>query len=326
MSAAVRLYSPMPLDSGKGNAVSALRIAGLLQAAGMAAEAIDHAPAADTAALVVFNAWRSGKLALEFHRAHPERPLLAVLTGTDIYPEFGAHAVVPEVLAAAHAVVVWHPEALDQLPAAFREKAVVIPKSVPELPAEPPARRTLPAPPAPVEVLVIGHLREVKDPFRTADAAWLLPKSSRIHITHAGQALSEDMAAQARDLMQQCPRYEWVGGLPRAGVLHRLRTAALTVNSSFAEGGANAVVESLRCGVPVLASRIPGNTGILGRDWPGLFTAGDTGGLALLLQRCEEEPAFYDDLAQRTVRLAESLVPAREQITWVALLQSLLAA
>jgi len=316
----VVIYSPMPLASGKGNAVSARRIAGLLQQAGLAAAATDAPDVADAAVLVVLNAWRSAPAALAFKRRHPARPLIPVLTGTDIFPDFPSHPEVVSVLEAADAIVAWHDESAAQLPARFRGKTRVIYKSAPEVPAGPPEPRRLPPPPQPVAVLVIGHLRAVKDPFVAAAAARLLPEDSRVRIRHAGEALTDDMAARARREMQDNPRYAWRGGLTRDALFSRLQRASLTVNSSLAEGGANAVIESLRCGVPVLASRIPGNTGLLGRDWPGLFACGDAAGLATLLHRCESDPPFYHDLGQRTRRLAARFVPEQERAGWMALL------
>jgi glycosyltransferase involved in cell wall biosynthesis len=41
------------------------------------------------------------------------------------------------------------------------------------------------------------------------------------------------------------------------------------------EGGANVVIEAVRSGVPVLASRIDGNVGLLGAGYDGFFPVGD---------------------------------------------------
>ena len=64
-------------------------------------------------------------------------------------------------------------------------------------------------------VCVLGHLRPVKDPFRTALAARLLPAESRIRVVHVGAALSEEMAELARAEAAENPRYRYVGELPR---------------------------------------------------------------------------------------------------------------
>ena len=44
------------------------------------------------------------------------------------------------------------------------------------------------------------------------------------------------------------------------------------------EGGAHVVIEAVRSGTPVLASRIDGNVGLLGADYRGYFAPGDAAG------------------------------------------------
>ena len=46
------------------------------------------------------------------------------------------------------------------------------------------------------KVCVIGHLREEKDPLRTAMAARLLPSSSRLRVLHIGRALNPDFVSR----------------------------------------------------------------------------------------------------------------------------------
>jgi putative glycosyltransferase (TIGR04348 family) len=319
----VLIYSPMPLDSGKGNAVSARRIAGHLQDAGVDVMATDDPAALEADIMVVLNAWRSAGVARAFREKYPGRPLVAVITGTDVYPVFPSQPEVIDTLEAATAIVAWHDEVPAYLSERFRGKTHIIYKSAPDIPAGMRADRHLPESPAEIAVLVIGHLREVKDPFRTAEAARLLPIGSRVRIFHAGGALSVEMETHARREMEENPRYTWLGELPRPALFERLRYASLTVNSSSAENSANAVIESLRCGVPVLASRIPGNTGVLGRAWPGLFDPGDSAGLARLLLRCEEDAGFYETLVAQTAEQARLFIPKRERNGWLALLKSL---
>jgi glycosyltransferase involved in cell wall biosynthesis len=75
--------------------------------------------------------------------------------------------------------------------------------------------------------------------------------------------------------------------------------------------------------VPVLASRIDGNVGILGEDYPGLFDVGDTRELARLLIRAETEQHFLSDLRQRVKKLAPLFNPQRERRAWSNLLREL---
>ena len=81
--------------------------------------------------------------------------------------------------------------------------------------------------------------------------------------------------------------------------------------------------EAIALGVPVLASDIPGNVGLLGESYPGYFPRGDEERLTLLLQRCEEEQRFLRSLSRYVARLAPRFHPAREARSWKKLLAEL---
>ena len=71
------------------------------------------------------------------------------------------------------------------------------------------------------------------------------------------------------------------------------------VISSRMEGGANVVTEALAARVPVIASRVSGNVGMLGRDYAGYFPLGDDRALARALWRAESDPEFYARLRRQ---------------------------
>ena len=118
---------------------------------------------------------------------------------------------------------------------------------------------------------MLGHLRPVKDPFRTALAARLLPTTSRLRVLHVGKALSADMAERAHTEMAENPRYRWLGELPRWQALRVLARSHVLVLSSLTEGGANVISEALALGVPIVASRIAGSIGLLGDRLSGIL-------------------------------------------------------
>ena len=91
------------------------------------------------------------------------------------------------------------------------------------------------------------------------------------------------------------------------------------------QGGANAVSEALARGVPVLASRIPGNVGLLGGRYPGYFPTGNTHRLASLLRRAEGDSAFLDRLRAACTVRRPLFEPARERRAWRRLLSRLRA-
>jgi len=170
----------------------------------------------------------------------------------------------------------------------------------------------LPSPPDTFEVLVIGHLRTEKDPFRVALATAYLPEHSHIRITHLGGALSEEMADTAELAQIKLPRWHWAGDVPHKTVLKRLARAQLMVISSVMEGGANVICEALAADVPVLASHMPGNVGMLGEDYPGYFPVGDERRLAALLSMAENDPGFYAALKSHARQRRGLMRPEQE--------------
>jgi glycosyltransferase involved in cell wall biosynthesis len=171
-----------------------------------------------------------------------------------------------------------------------------------------------------VDVCVIGHLRPVKDPFRAAMAARLLPGWSRIRVVQVGRAMTAQQESRALGEMNTNPRYQWLGEQPPARVRRIVKQSKLCVLSSRMEGGANALSEAIVAGTPVLASNIAGSAGILGDGYPGYFEAGGTAELARMLIRAETDPAFYSALKQACNKLAPLFDPASEAEAWVKLL------
>ena len=165
------------------------------------------------------------------------------------------------------------------------------------------------------EVCVLGHLRAVKDPFRAAAAARLLPPSSRIRVLHVGAAIQPGTASRARAEHRRTPRYQWIGERPHAEAVKILARSRLLCLTSKLEGGANVVSEAAAAGVPVLSSRIDGSVGLLGPRYPGYFPIGDA--------RAETDPGFYAELTRGVRRLARLVRPARERAAWASLLAGL---
>jgi len=100
--------------------------------------------------------------------------------------------------------------------------------------------------------------------------------------------------------------------VPHKTVLKRLARAQLMVISSVMEGGANVICEALAADVPVLASHMPGNVGMLGEDYPGYFPVGDERRLAKLLSMAETDPDFYADLLSHARQRRGLMRPEQE--------------
>ncbi len=95
------------------------------------------------------------------------------------------------------------------------------------------------------------------------------------------------------------------------------------VLSSRLEGGANVISEAITDDTPVLASKIPGSIGLLGEDYPGYFSVGDTMQLARFLRRAETDEDYYAHLQRACRRLQPLVKPHRERQAWRQLLAEL---
>jgi putative glycosyltransferase (TIGR04348 family) len=237
------------------------------------------------------------------------RPLAVALTGTDLYRDVpNADADALRSLALADRLIVLHEGAPDDVPAAQRAKCVVCFQSTA-------ARKVLAKTSRHLRALMVGHLRAEKDP-RTAFAAMrLLAQRGDILLDHIGAPLDEALGREAATLMREQPRYRWLGALPHAATLRRIQRAHVLVHPSAMEGGAHVVMEAVRCGTPVLASRVSGNVGMLGRDYRGYFEPGDAAGLAASLMRLRDDPAMLQGLRAQCDQRSPLFEPAREQAT-----------
>ena len=254
---------------------------------------------------------------MRFRHEHPELPLILALTGTDLYGDIHTDASAQESLEMADRFILLQPAGIEELSEHLRDKAWVIYQSVTAPPGKFSPKKNA------FELCVLGHLRPVKDPFRTAMAARQLPPSSRIQVVHVGGALTDDMKAQADAEASTNPRYRWLGELPRWRALRILARSRVLVLTSQMEGGANAVSEAIACSVPVISSCISGSIGLLGEDYPGYFPVGDTQALTDLLMRVETDAAFYSILKTWCERLKPIVDPDRERQSWKCLLQDL---
>lgn len=319
----IGIVTPAPARSRFGNRVTALRWARILRKIGHRVIIDQTYGGSRFDLLIALHARRTFPAVERFHHEHPESPIIVALTGTDLYRDLKVSQRARKSLDLASRIIVLQPKAMEELSVNWREKARVIYQSVARVPAsrEAPSRPT-----RGFNVCVIGHLRPVKDPFRTAMAARLLPPSSRVRVFQIGGAMTEQAAARARTEEIINRRYRWLREQPPWRVRRVLADSRVCVLSSRIEGGANALGEAIVTGVPVFASRIPGSVGILGESYPGYFEAGDTRGLAGLLMRAETDPEFLRRLRQHCESLKPLFDPAREEKAWQKLLDEIFEA
>jgi putative glycosyltransferase (TIGR04348 family) len=299
------LITPYGAAHRNGNWHTAARWARFLREAGHTVRVQVEWDGRPADLMLALHARRSFASIRAYAAQYPTRPLLLALTGTDLYRDIHEDADARQALELAHRLIVLQERGIDELDATLVAKTRVVYQSAPDI-----ARK--PSPGGRFEAMVIGHLREEKDPFRAALATAHLPERSSIQVSHFGRALSDEMTRTAELAQRKLPRWHWHGEVPHKTVLNRLARAQLMVISSVMEGGANVICEALAADVPVLASAIPGNIGMLGEDYPGYFPLGDERALAALLSRAESDPAFYAELL-RLARIRRGLMrPERE--------------
>ena len=311
------LVTPAPPRSLNGNRVTASRWARILRNLGHNVRVQVEYGGGDCDLLIGLHGRRSNTSMELFKRIHPELPMVLVLTGTDLYEDTPSHPEVRRSLELADAVVVLQPRANDDLPEHIRPKVQVIIQSARPTPGTPQRSSKF------FDIVVAGHLREVKDPFRAAIASRLLRADSRVRIVHAGEAMSMEMEQMATEEMRSNFRYKWVGGVPRWRSRRLIRNSNALVVSSLLEGGANVISEALSDHVPIIASKMPGNIGLLGKDYPGYFQVGNSQSLANLIAEIEANSEFLRELRQAVSSLEPGTRPEVEHATWAKLLRKI---
>lgn len=339
------LITPYLPAARNGNAHTAVRWARHLRAAGHRVRMQLEWDGAAAELMIALHARRSAASIRRFAEAHPDKPLIVVLTGTDLYRDIRHDGEAQRSLRLASRLVVLQERGLDELPIDLRAKTEVVYQSAPSYKSarHPPSPTSLMKPlpfgtplagerdiealrAAPFhrhfDICVAAHLREEKDPLRAAYASGLLPAKSRIRIRHIGQALEPRWADEAEHCAGQFTRWHWLGPLSHGETRRRIARSHLLVNSSRMEGGAIVILEAVTAGVPVLASRIPGNEGMLGVDYAGYFPLGDERALAELMRRAEADAEFYARLRQQCALRAPLFEPRREAAAVRQLIES----
>ena len=312
----VLIVSPALADANNGNWHTASRWARMLGKhcrIGIA-QRWDGAPCD---LLIALHARRSAPSIDAWSEAHPSRPLVVVLTGTDLYRDIRTDASARRSLQQATHLVVLQEQGVLELEPALRAKCRVIYQSAPKLAAVDPPRRVL-------RVVNVGHLRDEKDPETFMRAAERLAHRRDLRFEQIGAALDARFAAAAERTAAACPTYRWLGAMAPAPTRQRIRRAHLLANCSLMEGGAQVILEAACSGTAVVASRIPGHVGMLGAGHAGWFEVGDDAGLARLVERAADAPEFLIRLRAQTVARAPLFEPAEEAARLIHLVRSAL--
>jgi putative glycosyltransferase (TIGR04348 family) len=305
----IALVTPAGPGTRNGNRHTALRWAAFLRKAGHRVGVAVQWPGDGADAMLALHARRSHDSIKRFPRA---RPVILALTGTDVYRDIHESAEARESLELADRLIVLQPKAAEELPPRLRRKMSVVVQSS--------STRLRHQPVSSFRVCVIGHLRAEKDPLRTLAALRVLPAELPLEVVHLGAALDANLGEKLKAAAD--PRYRWLGSVPHARALRWLASSHALVISSRMEGGANVVCEAIRIGVPVLASAISGNIGLLGEEYAGYFALEDERALAALIERVTSDKGFYRKLKAQVARLRPGVAPAAEARALLAAVNS----
>jgi putative glycosyltransferase (TIGR04348 family) len=265
--------------------------------------------------LIALHARRSAASIAAFAERYPERPLIVVLTGTDLYRDIAVDRDARRSLALASRLVVLQDEGLQALPPEHAAKAMTIYQSARLLRPGRRSRRHF-------DLALVGHLRPEKDPLTVLRALRSLPAELPVRLFHIGGDLDPQLAAEVRRLGAGDARYHPLGPLPQAATRQLIKRCHLLLLPSLMEGGANVLIEAVTSGVPVLGSDIPGNRGMLGADYPGWFPVGDAARLAELIQKAARDPRYYANLSRRCADRVSLFTPAHECAAVCSLLEN----
>lgn len=271
----------------------------------------------DADLMMALHARRSAEAVRHFRMQYPDKPVVVVLTGTDLYRDLGESVEAKYAISVADALIVLQEDAIQHVPGPFRRKTHVIYQSAKPLQPGTKAKGKL-------DCVVVGHLRGEKSPetiFRLVDA---LPPNLPIHLLHIGAGLDPSLAEKAQALTDTHSNYRWAGPLPHGLARAAIKRAHVLIHPSIMEGGANVIVEAITSGTPVVASHMSGNIGMLGREYPGYFPVGDEMALLAMLRRCLAEPGFLSRLNTACAARAKQFLPESERASLSRVLHGLL--
>ncbi|MBZ0105070.1 MAG: TIGR04348 family glycosyltransferase [Sulfuricella denitrificans] len=312
----ITLITPYAGNSRTGNRNTAYRYAYFLRQLGHRVSIQVNWDGRPADMMLALHARRSHDSIYRFAKSCPQHPLILVLTGTDLYRDIRHDPSAQQSMSLATRLIVLQDMGLNELNAEQRDKTRVIYQSVAPLKLGPRLKKHF-------QVCVIGHLRAEKDPFRCAYALPLLASRSRIRVIQMGGALEPDMAAEARTLMREDNRYHWLGDLSHGRTMQKLARSHLMVISSRMEGGANVICEAIAAGVPVIASDIPGNIGMLGSEYSGYYPLENESVLAKRIERAMNDEGYYRRLQEQCQARKHLFNPEREKKALASLLSEI---
>jgi putative glycosyltransferase (TIGR04348 family) len=308
----VVLVTPALADANNGNWQTAQRWARMLSTDYRVELASRWGASPDAGAnpdaMLALHALRSADAIAAFAAAHPDRPLVVALTGTDLYRDLSTQPRAQASLDVSTRIIVLQSQAREDVPQPWRKKTDICFQSTPK-------RARLRKASTRLRAVMVGHLRSEKDPLTALRAMARLSDRKDIVLDHLGAALDPALGQAAAKAAAGQPNYVWHQGVTHAKALAAIQRAHVLVHPSVMEGGAHVVLEAVQAGTPVIASRMAGNVGMLGKGYAGYFEVGDDAALARLLVRARDDGAWLERLQRQCDKRSALFDPQRERET-----------
>jgi putative glycosyltransferase (TIGR04348 family) len=311
------IVSPALASANNGNWQTARRYATMLSKTCSVRIVQEWEGDHDDDVLIALHARRSYASIAAWHAARGSTGLVVVLTGTDLYRDIQQDSQAQQSLHWAARLVVLQAAGLAELPIGLRDKTQVLFQSTT-------TRQTLAKTKRRVRAVMVGHLRAEKSPQTFFEAAGLLSEHSDLELRHIGGEHDLALAQQAHQTAVRYSNYQFLGALSHEQTRRYIQRSHVLVHASVMEGGAHVIMEAICSGVPVLASRIAGNIGMLGEDYAGFFTVGDAHDLASLLVKFRNEPVFVAQLQAQCAARAPIFAPAQECSGLITIIEDLI--
>lgn len=260
-----------------------------------------------------FHAYHTGPLAREL-ASEFQVPYLITLTGSDLFdPALRDHPLTQSAVTQAACITCFDHLVASQAATAFQiaeGHLRVIPQGVEPFYGATPISKASDA----FVVLLPAALRPVKGvDDAITQLAPLAALEPRLHLWVAGGALDQAYADQLLHVTSDQPWVRLLGEIPRQRMGDYYLAADLVLNSSWFEGGmANALLEAMVMGKPLLARDIDGNRSLVQDQKTGwLYRNGDE--MRRLLSMTMEQPAQRLLVGQAAQQRAQDVYsPARE--------------
>lgn len=228
-------------------------------------------------ATILLHAYRTGKPWLDAARTL-QTPYIVLLTGTDVnhgLDDPAQSVVIRTTLQQASAVLLHNPLIAAEFSAKSPELVRFLRLLTPGITlgtAPYDLRKTHGLAEEKTLFLCPAGLRPVKGGLQLLEMfAQVAVINPHVQLAFCGPVLDESYARHLLAAIEKRPWASYLGSIPQTAMANAMRGADVIINNSQTEGLANALLEAATLGIPILASKIPGNAAVVRHNINGLL-------------------------------------------------------